>query len=123
MNYEPPIVAEQDTSESFWSCNCELAPGVLGFAFMRDNEIHIPVVVAVTEGSGDVGRFLDSLSERCVVVSVVSTRLAGMLERRGFKRIPRTKDWRRHEQRRLQPRLRASHQEAVAGRSQQEHYS
>lgn len=71
-----------------------LAPGVQGFAFGTRKYIYIPLLMAVKEGSGDVGRFLDSLSPRCRIVDVKSDRLKGMLVRRGWKAhvraLPRT---------------------------------
>jgi hypothetical protein len=76
-----------------------LAPGVRGWAHRVGKEIHIPFIEAVTEGNGDVGRFLDSLPDNAVIVNVVNTRLAGMLIRRGFYRTWATdkKDyWRRY---------------------------
>ena len=62
-----------------------LAPGVIGRAFSLDGRIFIPLIVAQKEGSGDVGRFLDSLTVRCAIVCVTSERLRGMLKRRGWK--------------------------------------
>jgi hypothetical protein len=61
-----------------------LAPGVRGYAVEHRGRIYIPLIAAEKEGSGDVGRFLDSLSPRCVFSCVTSERLRGMLERRGF---------------------------------------
>lgn len=61
-----------------------LAPGVRGYAIENDGLIYIPLINAETEGAGDVGRFLDSLSPRCLIVNVTSRRLKGMLERRGW---------------------------------------
>jgi hypothetical protein len=61
-----------------------LAPGVRGYAVEHRGRIYIPVVAAEKEGSGDVGRFLDSLSPRCVFPCVISNRLRAMLQRRGY---------------------------------------
>lgn len=63
-----------------------IAPGVAGSMRDEGDELQISVVIALEEGSGDVGRFLDTLpTDRKVrVTTVVSDRLAGMLERRGF---------------------------------------
>jgi hypothetical protein len=78
-----------------------LAPGVLGWAFDEGHRIIIPMILARREGSGAVGRFLDSLSPRCVVVCVISDRLAAMLARRGYVRRwtwvdgERVDEWRR----------------------------
>lgn len=63
-----------------------IAPGVLGYAIEEKGRIFIPLIIAEHEGDGAVGRFLDSLSSRCVIPTVTSGRLAGMLKRRGWKR-------------------------------------
>lgn len=42
-------------------------------------------LASLKRGNGDVGRFLDSLSRRCVVVNVCNARLAAMLKRRGWE--------------------------------------
>jgi hypothetical protein len=64
-----------------------LAPGVRGVLFDTAEGIYIPFIVAEREGSGDVGRYLDSLprDRRVVFPTVISRRLAGMLARRGFR--------------------------------------
>ena len=67
-----------------WEPVTQLAPGVRGFTYIRHKEIMIPLILAEHEGSGDVGRFLDRLSRRCVIVFVTSKRLRGMLVRRGW---------------------------------------
>lgn len=81
--YEPPTVAN-GSSASFE--HPVLAPGVTGYAIESDDKsrIYIPLVTAEHEGNGDVGRFIDSLSSRCVFANVCSPRLQGMLERRGY---------------------------------------
>jgi hypothetical protein len=84
--YEPPISTHPMPSKA-WHQTTELAPGVRGFTFKKNGVIFIPLIVAVKEGSGDVGRFLDRLSSRCIIVDVTSTRLEGMLIRRGYKKI------------------------------------
>jgi hypothetical protein len=61
-----------------------LAPGVYGVAYKHGDEIWIPLVVAEVKGAGAVGRFLDSLSARCVIVDVTNPRLEAMLRRRGW---------------------------------------
>lgn len=61
------------------------APDVTGYAIQVGDEIFIPVIHALKEGSGQVGKWLDTLSPRCVIVNCISTRLAGMLKRRGWK--------------------------------------
>jgi hypothetical protein len=78
-----------------------LGPGVRGYAIQVGMEIYIPMLDSLEHGIGDVGRFLNSLSSRCVIVSVCNGKLAGMLKRRGWKREWKTVDghsvdeWRR----------------------------
>jgi hypothetical protein len=83
--YEPPCVEEGSTldlgQEEF------LAPGVLGYAIDKGTYISIPLIYAKKQGSGDVGRFLDTLSPRCRIPNVTSPRLMGMLIRRGFSPV------------------------------------
>lgn len=70
-----------------------LAPGVRGYAIEgKDGPVYIPLVTAEKEGSGNVGRFLDSLDPAVVwkFPSVISPRLRGMLERRGYQRKTET---------------------------------
>ena len=64
----------------------ELATGVRGVLFETEEGIYIPWISADREGSGHVGRYLDSLprDHRVVFPTVISRRLAGMLRRRGF---------------------------------------
>ena len=80
MSYEPRTIANGSVGLDLY----ELAPGVEGYAIEHDGRIYIPVIKAKVEGSGDVGRFIDSLSPRCVFSSAISPRLQGMLMRRGF---------------------------------------
>jgi len=61
-----------------------IAPGVRGYAIQQGETVYIPLIIAENEGSGEVGKFLDSLSRRCVIPNVTSPRLAAMLMRRGF---------------------------------------
>ena len=63
----------------------EIAPGVRGYAIESDGWIFIPLVIGA--GDGSVGRFLDSVTPRCVFPTVISPRLRGMLERRGFSKV------------------------------------
>ena len=77
MNFEPPVI-------DYVEDNYLLDVGVKGYAREKAGEIHIEFIQAEIEGNGDVGRFLDHLSPRCVIVNVVSSRLAGMLKRRGW---------------------------------------
>ena len=66
-----------------------LAPGVLGYSLETEEGLYIPFIAAVEEGSGHVGRYLDSLptDRRVCVPGVLNSRLAGMLTRRGFTPI------------------------------------
>jgi hypothetical protein len=82
MNYEPPCT--KAGSPLIPGNEGRLAVGVRGYAIKEGEVIYIPLICAEKEGSGDVGRFLDSLSPRCVVPNVTSPRLRGMLERRGW---------------------------------------
>ena len=63
-----------------------LAPGVIGYTVDVGPDLYVPLIEAMKPGSGDVGRYLDSLpiDRRIVVPNVISARLAGMLARRGF---------------------------------------
>ena len=66
----------------------EVAAGVHAWVERTpDGALEIMYVEATVEGSGAVGRWLDSLrpDRRVVVPNVTSKRLAGMLQRRGFK--------------------------------------
>lgn len=67
----------------------ELAPGVFGYAIEVDGAIYIPLVESVEKGEGNVGRFLDGLDKSKVwkFPNVISSKLAGMLQRRGFKPV------------------------------------
>jgi hypothetical protein len=55
----------------------------------HDGAIYIPVIWSTDEGQGNVSRYLDGLPrDRTVrVPCVVSSRLAGMLQRRGFVEV------------------------------------
>ena len=66
----------------------ELSPGVFGYAIRSGDAIYIPDIRAKKEGSGAVGRFLDSLDASLTwrIPNVISARLEGMLIRRGFVR-------------------------------------
>lgn len=81
-SYEPPVV-EIGAAATIGEEGL-IAPGVRGYAVLWRGKIYIPAIIAEKEGSGDVGRFLDSLSPRCVIPTVTSRRLMGMLIRRGF---------------------------------------
>jgi hypothetical protein len=84
--YEPPISTHpfplRATDET-----TQLAPGVRGYTFKRGDFIFIPLIMAESEGSGDVGRFLDRLPSHCLIMDVTSERLEGMLKRRGWSEM------------------------------------
>jgi hypothetical protein len=61
-----------------------VAPGVVASTGTDGPLTTVLLVAAVEPGSGDVGRWLDSLAGPARVEQVVSGRLAGMLLRRGF---------------------------------------
>lgn len=82
------------SSMDCWQPTVQLAPGVRGFAEYRGDEIYIPLIVAEVKGNGDVGRFLDGLTPRCVIIEVTSPRLEEMLKRRGWK-SNKQGEWRR----------------------------
>lgn len=67
----------------------EIYPGVHGDVVVRKQGqltiTFINTLWAKEEGSGQVGKYLDSLEGRVIVPSVVSMRLKKMLERRGYK--------------------------------------
>lgn len=69
-----------------------VAPGVEARVIDHGDLVELKAIRALagTEGSGHVGRYLDTLPrDRLVVVPfVVSARLAGMLRRRGFHLDP-----------------------------------
>src|SRR5205809_1259994 len=87
--YEPPVTKEGEPLSFEMP---EIYPGVRGYAVEHADEIWIPMIEG--DGHGDVGKFLDALSPRCVIVNVVSRKLRGMLERRGWKCTPA---WDEHE--------------------------
>ena len=65
----------------------KLAPGIFGYAILGlDGSLYVPFIMSEQEGSGVVGKWLDALptDRRVVFPIVLSGRLAGMLERRGF---------------------------------------
>ncbi len=65
----------------------ELGPGVFGYAMEHDGAIYIPVMRATDPGSGQVGAFLDRLPPEVRIPNVLSSRLRGMLTRRGWRSI------------------------------------
>jgi hypothetical protein len=64
-----------------------VAPGVRAIMFDVPEGIYVPFVMAASQGAGDVGRWLDGLppDRRIVFPSVLSARLRGMLQRRGYQ--------------------------------------
>lgn len=62
------------------------AAGIDGYVVEVGGEFYIPVIMAKRPGRGDCSRWLDSLpTDRTIKVpGVMSARLRGMLERRGF---------------------------------------
>lgn len=77
---------DQAITEAMDRHNVPLAPGVEGVVHHFGDIFELASIRAVTEGSGAVGAYLDRLPrDRTVIVPfVVSERLVGMLERRGF---------------------------------------
>jgi hypothetical protein len=73
----------------------EVAPGVDAWIVEEPGQVQILAIRAQRQGSGAVGRWLDSLPRTQVVVipNVTSDRLAGMLERRGFRLVHRLHDF------------------------------
>lgn len=63
----------------------EIYPGVHGAIHMMGDVLFINEIWAKVEGSGQVGKYLDSLEGVVIVDSVLSKRLLGMLQRRGYK--------------------------------------
>lgn len=81
--FEPPLSKEGSTIDPL--NEPILASGVRGYAIQHGGEFWIPLISAEREGNGDVGKLLDRMTRRCVIVNVTSPRLAGMLKRRGWK--------------------------------------
>lgn len=63
-----------------------LGDGVRGYSVDTPDGLYIPYIAAEIEGDGRVGKYLDALprDRRVVFPTILSTRLAGMLARRGF---------------------------------------
>lgn len=67
-----------------------LGVGVEGVKIVGEDGItNFPVVMAVKPGNGDVGRWLDALPKEKTyrIPGVINAKLAGMLNRRGWKQI------------------------------------
>ena len=62
----------------------EIYPGVHGEVRVLEGVTFINEIWARVEGSGQVGKYLDQLTGTVIVDAVLSSRLLGMLERRGF---------------------------------------
>ncbi len=64
----------------------ELADGVFGYTVEDGDSVYIPILWSENPEQGNVSRYLDSLptDRRVVFPSVISGRLRGALERRGF---------------------------------------
>lgn len=62
--YEPPLSKEGEGLDPMNPG--QLAPGVRGYAVEANGKVYIPLIEAEKPGSGDVAKFLDSLSARCV---------------------------------------------------------
>ncbi len=67
----------------------EIAPGVKAVVVEDTDGFYVPVISAENPGSGDVSRFLDALPRdvRIVFSTVLSPKLAEMLQRRGFQPV------------------------------------
>ena len=81
-DYEPTLSVKDEPLDPF--SLAEIYPGVRGYAISHNGAIYIPVIEG--DGTGKVGEMLDRLTPRCRIASVVSARLRGMLERRGWAR-------------------------------------
>lgn len=75
----------QTLAEGVWGVVREYPRGTVAIYWLE----------AACEGSGAVGRYLDTLPRDRTVWAheVLNPRLAGMLERRGFTRAFETEDW------------------------------
>jgi len=62
--------------------------GITGYTIEKGREIIIPVIHSHIEGKGYAGQYIDSLKEKYDIITfpnVLNSKLAGMLERRGFQ--------------------------------------
>ena len=92
--FEPPI-SEIGSECSF---DAALTSKIHGYAVESNGKILIPLIESLEPGQGNVGRFLDSLSPRCEIPTVMNAKLRGMLERRGWTvRIEDDPQWGRVE--------------------------
>jgi hypothetical protein len=71
-----------------WPGTRALSPGVIGAGYSPEPGVFIlEMIEASQQGNGNVGRYVGELQSRyhtILVPAVISPRLAGMLERRGF---------------------------------------
>jgi hypothetical protein len=79
--------AHSDPTEIIPGQEPQIAPGVRGCMIDDGGALWVPLIFADRPGTGDVGRFLDSLPRHRTVKfpTVLSRRLEGMLQRRGFR--------------------------------------
>lgn len=69
----------------FESMETEIAPGVMGVTGEEGDSLTVFWIRATREGSGAVGRYVDSLADRRHVRFIeCNDRLAGLLARRGY---------------------------------------
>lgn len=99
MDEQEPFEPTQEERDYACTVYPEIYPGVFGNVQVREQGdlkiTFIDTLWAKNEGSGQVGKYLDSLEGIIIVNWVVSPRLAGMLERRGFKHDAEGKGMRR----------------------------
>lgn len=67
----------------------DLAPPLIGYICTEEvSRVYLPAIYSMEPDKGNVGRYLTTLQEtfdEVVVPAVISPKLAGMLERRGYK--------------------------------------
>jgi hypothetical protein len=79
-NFEPPTIQAGTVGQPDY----EIGPGVFGYAIEHDSKIYIPIVRSMVPCEGNVRRWLDTLSSRCVFPNVITPIFADMLCRRGY---------------------------------------
>lgn len=86
---EPDYTATEEERLFACSIHPELYPGVHGEVVVREQGdlkiTFVNYIWALNEGSGQVGKYLDSLEGTVIFEAVLSKRLRGMLKRRGYK--------------------------------------
>jgi hypothetical protein len=85
IEYDFPEPDPQDREDACLALP-EIYPGVHGSVVIRGTVTFINEIWAKAQGSGQVGKYLDSLQGTVIVDSVLSPRLRGMLERRGYQK-------------------------------------